>query len=467
MGAALHELFPFVDYVCSGEGDRVFPILVRKLLDGESTAGLPGILARGQPNLLGDHVHTPLVRDLDNLPFPDYDDYFAQLAASAIGPRVRPEVTFETSRGCWWGEKHHCTFCGLNGQGMVYRSKSPDRALQEVEFLVDRHGVRDVRVVDNILDMRYLDTFIRELAERGLARSLFYETKANLTKDQLRALRRAGVRLLQPGIESLSTPILRQMDKGTTLLQNVRLLKWCAEIGIVPAWSLLFGFPGEDPAEYLQMAELLPALFHLEPPRVVAPLRLDRFSPNFDQAEARGLVNVRAAEPYRYIFPFAPGELDRLAYLFDHEYADGRDPHSYIGPLRQAERAWRESRGAARLELRVHPDRLEIEDTRPIAVERLTVLRGAARLAYLALDAGNTLQGVQDVLRQTPEHAATATDEIHQWFQHWLDARLVLQEGPRYLSLATNPAERVRPRASRANARRTSEPRPTLAASGG
>ena len=110
MGAAIHERFPFVDYVCSGEGDRVFPSLVRKLLAGEAIGRLPGILARGEPNLLGDLARAPLVLDLDRLPFPDYDDYFAQLAGSAIGSDVQPSVTLETSRGCWWGEKHHCTF---------------------------------------------------------------------------------------------------------------------------------------------------------------------------------------------------------------------------------------------------------------------------------------------------------------------------------------------------------------------
>ena len=443
MGAAIHDLFPCVDYVCSGEGDRVFPALVRQLLAGEPATGLPGILARGEPNLMGDLVRTPMVRDLDRLPFPDYDDYFGQLASSAVGPDVQPTVTIETSRGCWWGEKHHCTFCGLNGGGMEYRSKSPDRALQEVEYLVERHGVRDVFVVDNILDMRYLDTFITELGARGLATSLFYETKANLTKPQLRTLKRAGVRRLQPGIESLSTAVLKLMDKGITGLQNVRLLKWCYEVGIVPMWNVLYGFPGEDPADYAEMASLVPSLVHLPPPFAVAPIRLDRFSPNFEQAEARGFANVRAAAPYRYVYPFPAADLDRLAYCFDFEYADGRDPGAYTGALRQAGRVWRASVGQARLLLRVHDDRLEIEDTRPCAAERLTVLDGPQRLTYLALDAGATVSAVRAAVAQAPRAAAVTEGEVAGWLADWLDRRLVMREGPRYLSLATNRAERV------------------------
>jgi hypothetical protein len=171
-------------------------------------------------------------------------------------------------------------------------------------------------------------------------------------------------------------------------------------------------------------------------------------SPNFEQAEARGFANVRAADPYRYIFPFAPRDLDRLAYCFDFEYADGRDPHAYTRVLRQAGEAWRECLGTARLDLRVHADRLEIEDTRPVAAERLTVLEGPQRLAYLALDAGATPSSVQAALQQALGTEAIDTEEIQQWPQQWLDARLVMQEGPRYLSLATNRAEQVRTTAS-------------------
>ena len=70
-------------------------------------------------------------------------------------------------------------------------------------------------------------------------------------------LARAGVRSIQPGIESFSDSVLRLMRKGVTGLQNVQLLKWCRELGLRPYWNLLWGFPGEDPQEYARMAERL------------------------------------------------------------------------------------------------------------------------------------------------------------------------------------------------------------------
>ena len=59
--------------------------------------------------------------NLDDLPYPDFDDYFDRLHRSPLSGQLDPIFFFETSRGCWWGQKHHCTFCGLNGRCLTYR----------------------------------------------------------------------------------------------------------------------------------------------------------------------------------------------------------------------------------------------------------------------------------------------------------------------------------------------------------
>ena len=443
MGAAIHELFPFVDYLCSGEGDDVFPELVRRLLAGESIQGVPGIFARDVSNPLGDRTHAPMVLDLDRLPYADFDDYFTQFHASGLAAVETPTMPIETSRGCWWGQKHHCTFCGLNGEGMPYRRKSPRRALEEIDFLSTRYPARSFYATDNILDLEYFNTVLRELAERPRPPRLYYMMKSNLSRAQLRLLARSGFWGIYAGIESLSTPILRLMKKGVTGLHNVRLLKWAAEIGLAADWAFLSGFPGEDPDEYQRLAELIPSLTHLRPPGGVYQIRVDRFSPYFTAPEAGGLANVRAGIAYQHVYPFQPADLDRLAYYFDYEYVDGRDPSTYTLALQEAIEQWRAHDGAARLELRMEDDRLEIEDTRPSTTRRTTVLRGPERLAYLALDAGRTGAAVAAELRQLLAGEAPDEAQIERWLEEWLDARLVMREGSRYLSLATNFAEHV------------------------
>ena len=72
----------------------------------------------------------------------------------------------QSARGCWWGERRHCTFCGLNGSTMAYRSKSPDRLRRELAELSARRGTLRFYFVDNILDRRYIEEFLPALHAR-------------------------------------------------------------------------------------------------------------------------------------------------------------------------------------------------------------------------------------------------------------------------------------------------------------
>ncbi|MFN8521623.1 MAG: RiPP maturation radical SAM C-methyltransferase [Chloroflexota bacterium] len=443
LGSALFEQFPFLDYVCPGEGEGALVELVQRVLDGGHEASVPGVLGpRRAQGLPAELSALPQITDLDALPYPDYSDFFQQREALAAPGDVDPILVFESSRGCWWGERHHCTFCGLNGAFMRFRAKSPRRALDELDFLTATYGVRTVFATDMILSPWYFDTFLAELAERSWPPSLFFEVKANLTKEQLRILARAGVRELQPGIESLSTPILRTMEKGVTVLQNVRTLKWCAEIGIRPFWNVLYGFPSETAGDYQRMAALVARLVHLAPPYRVIKIAMDRFSPNFDEAEARGFANVRPAGAYRAVYPLGEDVLSGLAFYFDYEYADGRDPEVYVRVLQEAVGAWESGHGAARLEMADGADGLVIEDARG-ELSTTTTLTGAQRLAYLALDAGATAREVERALSCDAGVDAPSAGTVERWLREWDEAGLVMREGARYLSLAVDPRQRV------------------------
>src|SRR5439155_6611144 len=211
MGAETVRQFPFVDAVVSGEGELVFPELVRRALAGEPVSGLVGVRtpARvGAELAFGRFPNAPTVQNLDDLPEPDYDDFFAEFGKSRYARNWQPGIFCETSRGCWWGEKMHCTFCGLNGGSMAFRSKSARRAIEELSGLTKRHPGCDVQLTDNILDMGYFKDFLPELVARKLDLDLFYETKVNLKKEQVCTLASAGIRRIQPGIESLGDGVL-------------------------------------------------------------------------------------------------------------------------------------------------------------------------------------------------------------------------------------------------------------------
>lgn len=347
-GAALHRNFPFVDHVVRGEGEVAFPALLGALARGEQDlSGVPGLCHR-DPD--GRSVANPIAAaplPPAAIPSPDYTGYFERLAGSAARNWVEPKLVVEGARGCWWGEKHHCTFCGLNGSFMEFRSKSPDTFYDEITRLAARHRVLDMYVVDNILDMRYLTTVLPRMADSGHDLRLHIEIKSNLRRNQLRTLAEAGLIYVQPGIESLNSRVLGLMDKGVTGCQNVRMLRDAAELGLSVAWNYLYGFPGETADDYDPVIAQIPALAHLDPPNGEASrIAIERFSPYFNRPEL-GFSGLRPAGHYALSYDLPERELYDMAYVFS-------SPNRGIGKetsdaLDAALLAWQEAHPAARL----------------------------------------------------------------------------------------------------------------------
>jgi ribosomal peptide maturation radical SAM protein 1 len=438
MGAETARQFPFVDAVVSGEGDIVFPDLVRRVREGRPLEGLPGVFtpkSAAAALATGARVTAPMVQDMDGLPIPDFSDYFEQFARSRYAKDWQPGLFFESSRGCWWGERMHCTFCGLNGTTMSYRSKSQARAIAELTALTERHPGCDVQVTDNILDLAYFKEFVPRLGELKPGLDLFYETKANLRKDQVRLLRKAGITRVQPGIESLIDDVLKLMRKGVGALHNIQLLKWCKELGVKPHWNVLWGFPGEPEAEYERLARVVPHLRHLTPPRGFGPIRLDRFSPNFFDAERLGFQDVRPLPAYRHVYPFPEDVLGNLAYYFSYGYREPRDVAGYVRTLARELRAWKRDRQSELLSV-VSGDALVLVDTRPRARAPLTVLRGVERAIYEACDGVASATSVAATIERANSVGPVSPAAIAAHLGSLVERGLALADGPRYLALA-------------------------------
>ena len=454
MGVEVVRQFGFVDAVVSGEADLVFPDLVQRVLEGRSHQDLPGVNTRqnsGFSPLGGAHYsHGPMVRDMDALPYPEFDDFFEQFAAIDLGfdkAERRPRLMFETSRGCWWGEKAHCTFCGLNGGTMAFRAKSERRALDELLYLHEQFPGCSVSVTDNILDMKYFKNFVPELAAREIDLELFYEIKANLRKDQIKLLRDAGILDIQPGIESFSDHVLELMRKGVKGLQNIQLLKWCKEYGVRPHWNMLWGFPGEPPEEYARVADLIPLLVHLPPAGGGGIIRLDRFSPNFDHAEELGFADVAPYPAYHYIYPLPPDVVENLAYFFTYRYREPRDIQSYTGPIRERMSAWTKAHESSDLFSVDKGNQLLIWDLRPMAKAPLTVLAGILRCVYLACDGICSTSRIREIVHEETGEMLAA-EQIDDLLWPLIDRGLMIRDGLCYLGLAIplgeySPSEEV------------------------
>jgi ribosomal peptide maturation radical SAM protein 1 len=339
MGRTLLSTFPQIDYVFSGESDQTFPVFADAFLRDPHNIVSDGVNVLSRHPAIGTCFET-LTEDLDALPRPDFQDYFDQLKSMTFCDRVNPALLIETSRGCWWGMKHHCTFCGLNGVSMKYRSKTAQAVLAEITDQSTKWGISNFQAVDNIMDMSHIEDVFSKLSHER--HRFFYEVKSNLSSQQLHALARGGVSWVQPGIESLNDDILKLMKKGVTGATNIRFLRSCEESGVIPLWNFLTGFPGEEAEHYAEMRALIPYVMHLRPPSSCFPIRLDRFSPYFERFKEFGFEEVLPVSSYRMVYPL-PDEIIRgLAYFFEGKRpADSRIAEEIAG-LSQAVTQWKE-----------------------------------------------------------------------------------------------------------------------------
>ncbi|MGE5321448.1 MAG: RiPP maturation radical SAM C-methyltransferase [Actinomycetota bacterium] len=322
---------PQIDYVHCGDAEISFPEMVRRLYSGRSMEGLQGIMWRDSTGAIRYAGRARNFMDMNQTPLPDFDEYFYARESSGYEKSDAVQellVPFEAARGCWWGEKNHCTFCGLNRSGMEFRAKDPDRVLEQLEALSRRYGQFYFNAIDNIMAPEYVEKLFGRLAAVNSDLCIHYEIRPNFSRSQLGRLRRSGLFSVQPGIESFSTNILKIMRKHSTGMRNVELIKWCTYYGINSLYNILCRFPGETPEDYRVQSHIAARITHLQPPYGIVKARADRGSPMYTEPESQSISNLVPARCYQYIFPRS-FDLRRISYYFDHDMANTVDDDVY------------------------------------------------------------------------------------------------------------------------------------------
>ena len=455
MGAEIARSVDFVDFIFSGSALVSFPkFLELHLADREGELDqIDGVFSRrNAAALLAPLDRDPGSRETGppaarvfgepqdvNTPIPlDYGGFLVVANKVASSEEVPLTLLFETSRGCWWGERAHCTFCGLNGLTMKYRSMRPAAALEQFARLfryADKVPRLRLQSVDNIMPKEYLREVFPVL-EPPANTAIFYELRSDLTEKDIATLAKARVTLVQPGIESLATSTLKLMRKGTTAFQNIRFLQHCRLHGVVPLWNLLIGFPGEGSAVYAKYMRELASLVHLPPPTGVYPVRFDRYSPYFVNPAEFGL-DLRPCDFYELIYPLPQDRIENLAYYFIDNNFDARyfvEMVQWIGPLAEKIACWRarysgeDGRPPAALDLEESDGGIRVHDTRDGTPRDYAIRPAACRiLGFLARPAT-----AGRIAAEFPDFAAGELDRELAWLR---ERELVFEEDGRLLSL--------------------------------
>ena len=237
---------PEVDIIVRGEGEETFINLLSALEDKKPLEKVLGITYR-KDGVVIDNSPSPELSDLDSLPFLAY--HLLPLKSYKPHPphgRASPFAVLITSRGC----PYNCGYCSKPVFGKRFRGQSPARITDEIVWLQEQYGVREIAFYDDsfTLDMDRAYQICEEIIRRKLNIIWSCETRVNLvTEKLLKKMKQSGCYSISYGLESGSQEILDVIEKGTTIEQAVEAVRYTHEAGIDAIGYFMVGSPGETP----------------------------------------------------------------------------------------------------------------------------------------------------------------------------------------------------------------------------
>ena len=455
-GAAVLRNYGSVDYVFFGEGDEVFAD-VCLIAMGRKPGPMPyGVVRHGEE--IPDPVPHRMTQDMNRIPYPDYSDFIAEWdreQAGGYGPPMfgsqyveqNKEALYlsgssyalylEGSRGCWWGQKHPCSFCGLNGRKNAYRFKTAERICDEILTLSRKYENNLIQLTDNILSFDAMDRLLPMLRDSGAEMRLVGEVKTNLKEKDIVNLRQAGFLIVQPGIESLNDHLLRLMNKGNSAAAHVAFLKNCRRNGLGLSWNLLMSIPGEKEEDYEELLALIPKIIHFTPPVGTFPIMFQRYSAYLEDPEKYGL-ELRPKEMYRYIYGDSDERIRDMCLYYDLVGGEFRDSlermQPYYDRLYKEVFEWiRVAKSGENHSLRMTetPSGLLLLDSRSCMVQPFAVLTGLERLVFLSCDSPKSGQQLTGMLKEE-----AAEEEILAAAEKLTGLNYMVRLGGQYVSIA-------------------------------
>lgn len=336
MAEGIASLSDSIDYIFSGESEETFADFLKQYAAGN----LPDRrIIVGEP-----------VEDLDNIPLPGFESYFEQIEFFSPGnPPKGIAIAYETNRGCWYNK---CFFCGMNGKRGKFRQKSVKKVVDELEQINAAYPKQGILLIDKLMSPSYQEELLPLLSGRESSLPITCEHRPDTDFHELINLKKAGIDVVKFGIETLSTGLLKLINKGTTASQNILLLRNAAVFGIYIDWNLLYGFPGDKVEYYEEILKLLPLLHHLCPPAVFRHISIDRFSPYYEKPDASAPLNsLRPWKAYQTVYP-ERADIEKLAYRFIGDYAGAAYENSeLIREIAEEVANWKASWRTAKLEM--------------------------------------------------------------------------------------------------------------------
>jgi anaerobic magnesium-protoporphyrin IX monomethyl ester cyclase len=261
------ETFPEIDVIVRGEGEQTFTELVKNADKRSTFPRTRGISFRHKGKIIH-NPDKPLIQNLEELPYPGYHfvkDLVHKYHFAAMAGRKAPYALIEGSRGC----THRCTFCTQwrHWQGM-FRTKSPKRVADEMEFCYRNYGSRFIWLTDDNSSLgKRASSLADELLQRRIAEDLMWFMQLRCddvvkNRDLLPKMRKAGLRWVLLGVESPKQSTLQSFKKGITPEDAKKAVKLLRQNDIFAQAMLIIG-ERKDTAE--SIADLREFVNELDP----------------------------------------------------------------------------------------------------------------------------------------------------------------------------------------------------------
>ncbi|MHC1635135.1 MAG: B12-binding domain-containing radical SAM protein [Candidatus Methanospirareceae archaeon] len=275
----------FVDVVVLGEGEETIVDIARAYEKDGKVKGVAGCVINrgGKIEHCGER---PLIKDLDSLPFPDFDG----LPIGSYGNKLIFPIL--SSRGCTM----NCSFCNERVYWKRYRERSAENVVSEFKHQKEKYGVFHFRLNDSLVNgnVRRLEKLCDLIIKEGI--EIYwggYARAKGMTKELLEKMHKAGCRYLLYGIDSASQSVVDKMQKKVKVEEMEKIIRWTKEAGIWVHTCWIAGFPTESEEDFERSVEFIKRNARFIDSFVVIPCRIKESVDLYNNPEKYGIVIER------------------------------------------------------------------------------------------------------------------------------------------------------------------------------
>lgn len=234
-----------IDIAVLGEGEKTIVDVLNTIERDGDLSEVKGIAYREGDKIIVTEKR-PFIKELDTIPMPARHLLPMHLYRPAPSYYKKlPSYAVISARGC----PFRCTFC-CSLFGRKLRSHSPERICDEMEYLMDEYGAKEIifRTDTFTINRNHTVDLCQEIIRRGLHKRIEWtcETRVNVVdKPLLELMRKAGCWEIHYGVETGSQRLLDLIQKDITLEQVKQAFKWTQEAGIAIKAFFMLGLPTE------------------------------------------------------------------------------------------------------------------------------------------------------------------------------------------------------------------------------